>query len=76
MRGKTGKGMHSEPTEVNGSSALPYAQVKISVGEFKIDRNSLEDESSSGRPLNTIDEEMCSEVWYLVYCDRHFRWKR
>ena len=57
-------------TNVNGSSAPSYAQVKFWVGEFKRSRTSLEDETRSGRPSDATDEEMCNKVRDLVYSDR------
>ena len=38
LKGKTGKEIHGELTDVYGSSAPSYAQVKFWVGEFKRDR--------------------------------------
>ena len=70
LKGKTG-----ELTDVYGSSAPSYAQVKFWVGEFKCGRMSLEDEARSGRPLDATDEEMCKKVRDLVYSGK-FRWKK
>ena len=55
---------------------LPYAQVKLWVGEFKRGRTSLEDEASSGCPLDATDEEMCKKfgIWYTLIGE--FRWKK
>ena len=63
LKGKTGKEIHGELSDVYGSSAPSYAQVKFWVGEFKRGRTSLEDEARSGRPLDATDEEMCKKVW-------------
>ena len=60
-------------TNVYGSSAPSYAQVKFWVGEFKRGRTSLEDETRSGRPSDATDEEMCSKVRDLVYSDRRVK---
>ena len=54
-------------TDVYGSSAQSYAQVKFWVGQFKRGRTSLEDETRSGRPSDATDQEMCNKV--LVYSD-------
>ena len=70
LKGKTGQEIHCELTNVYGSSALPYAQVKFWVGEFKHSRTSLEDKTRSGRPSDATDEEMCNKVQDLVYSDR------
>ena len=70
LKGKTGQEIHCELTTVYGSSAPSYAQVKFWVGEFKHGRTSLEDETRSGRPSDTTDEEMCNKVRDLVYFDR------
>ena len=43
------------------------------MGEFKRSRTSLEDEARSGLPLDATDEEMCKEVWDLVYSDMRIR---
>ena len=73
LKGKTGKEIHGELTNVYGSSAPSYAQVKFGVGEFKRSRTSLEDEAGSGRPLDATDIEMCKKVWDLVYSDRRIQ---
>ena len=52
LKGKTGKEIHGELTDVSGSSALSYAQVKFWVGEFKRGRYKKS-------PLDATDEEMC-----------------
>ena len=70
LKGKTGQEIHCELTNVYGSSAPSYAQVKFWVGEFKRSRTSLEDETRSGRQSDAIDEEMCNKVRNLVYSDR------
>ena len=76
LKGKIGKEIHGELSDVFGSSASSYAQVKFWVGEFKRGRISLEDEASSGRPLDATDEEMCKKVgiWYTLIGE--FRWKK
>ena len=73
LKGKTGQEIHCELTNVYGSSARLYAQVKFWVGEFKRSRTSLEDETRSGRPSDATDEEMCNKVRYLVYSDRRIK---
>ena len=70
---KTDQEIHCELTNVYGSSAPSYAQVKFWVGEFKRSRTSLEDETRSGRPLDATDEEMCNKVRDLVYSDRRVK---
>ena len=70
LKGKTGQEIHCELTNVYGSSAPSYAQVKLWVGEFKCSRTSLEDETRSGRPSDATDEETCNKVRDLVYSDR------
>ena len=70
LKGKTGKEIHGELANVYGSSAPSYTQVKFLVGEFKCSIRSLENETRSGPPLDTIDEEMCKKVRDLVYSDR------
>ena len=67
LKGKTGKEIHGELADVNGSSAPSYAQVKFWAGEFF--RTSLEDAARSGRLLDGTYEEMCKKVWDLVYSD-------
>ena len=66
LKGKTGQEIHCELTNVYGSSAPSYAQVKYWVGEFKCSRTSLEDETRS-------DEETCNKVRDLVYSDRQIK---
>ena len=70
MKGKTGQEIHCELTNVYGSSAPSYAQVKFWVGSFKRGRTFLEDGTRSGRPSDATNEEMCNKVWDLVYSDR------
>ena len=60
-------------TNVYGSSAPSYAQVKFWVGEFKRNTTSLEDETRSGRPSDATDEEMYNKVRDLVYSDRRIK---
>ena len=67
FKGKTGKEIHGELADVNGSSA--YAQIKFWVGEFKRRRTSLEDEDIFGSPLDATDEEICRKIRDLVYSD-------
>ena len=73
LKGKTGQEIHCELTNVYGSSVPSYAQVKFWVGEFKLSRTSLEDETRSGRPSDATDEEMCNKVRDLVYSDRRIK---
>ena len=73
LKGKTGQEIHCELTNVYGSSAPSYAQVKFWVGGFKRSRTSLEDETRSGRPSDATDEEMCKKVRDLVYSDRRIK---
>ena len=73
LKGKTGKEIHVELADVYGSSAPSYAQVKFWVGEFKRGRTSLEDDTSSGHPLDATNEEMYKKVRDLVYSDRRIQ---
>ena len=73
LKGKTGQEIHCELTNVYGSSASSYAQVKFWIGEFKGSRTSLEDETRSGRPSDATDEELCNKVQDLVYSDRRIK---
>ena len=73
LKGKTGQEIHCELTNVYGSSAPLYAQVRFWVREFKRGRTSSEDETRSGRPLDATDEEMCNKVRDLVYSDRRVK---
>ena len=73
LKGKTGKKIHDELTDVYGFSAPSYAQVKFWVGEFKRGRTSLEDEARSEHPLDATDEEICKKVRDLVYSDRRIQ---
>ena len=71
LKGKTGQEIHCESTNVYGSSAPSYAQVKFWVGEFKRSRTSLE--TRSGGPSDATDEEMCNKVRDLMYSDRRIK---
>ena len=73
LKEKTGQEIHCELTNVYGSSAPSYAQVKFWIGEFKRSRTSLEDETRSGHTSDATDEEMCNEVRDLVYSDRRIK---
>ena len=73
LKGKTYQEIQCELTNVYGSSAPSYAQVKFWVGEFKRGRTSLEDETRSERPSDATDEEMCNKVRDLVYSDRQVK---
>ena len=73
LKGKTGQKIHCELTNVYGSSAPSYAQVKFWIGEFKRSRTSVEDETRSGRPSDATDEEMCNKVRDLVYSERRIK---
>ena len=73
LKGKKGQKIYCELTNVYGSSASSYAQVKFWVGEFERSRMSLEDETRSGRPSDATDEEMCNKVRDLVYSDRQIK---
>ena len=73
LKGKTGREIHCELTNVYGSSASTYAQVKFWVGEFKRSRTSLEDKTRSGRPSDATDEDMRNKVQDLVYSDRQIK---
>ena len=73
LKGKTGKEIHGNLTDVYGSSTPSYAQVKFWVGEFKSGRTSLEDEARSECPLDATNEEMCKKVRDLVYSDRRIQ---
>ena len=73
LKGKTGQEIHCELTNVFGSSAPSYAQVKFRVGEFKHSRTSLEDKTRSGCPSDATNEEMCNKIWDLVYSDRQIK---
>ena len=73
FKGKTDQEIHGKLTDIYGSSAPSYAQVKFWVGEFKRCRTSLEDEARSGRPLEFNDEENCKKDRDLVYSDRRIQ---
>ena len=73
LKGKTGQEIHCELTNVYGSAAPLYAQVKFWVWEFKCNRASLENENRSGRPSDATDEEMCNKVRDLVYSNRQIK---
>ena len=73
LKGKTGQEIHCELTNVYGSSAPSYAQVKFCIGELKCSRTSLEDKTMSGRPSDATNEEMCNKVLDLGYSDRRIK---
>ena len=71
LTGKTGQEIHCELTNVYGSSAPSYAQVRFWVGEFKRNRTSYK--IRSGCPPDATDEEMHNKVLDLVYSDRRIK---
>ena len=73
LKEKTGQEIHCKLTNVYGSSAPSYAQVKFWFGEYKRGRTSLEDETRSGRSSDATDEEICNKVRDLVYSDRRVK---
>ena len=73
LKGKTGQEIHCELTNVYGSSAPSYAQVKFWVGEFKRSRMSLEDKTRFGRPSDATDSKIYNKVRDLVYFDRRIK---
>ena len=58
LKGKIEKDIYGVLSDVYGSSASSYAQVKFWVGEFKRGRTSLEGEARSGHPLDATDDEL------------------
>ena len=74
LKGKTGKEIQGEFAEVNGSSASSYALVKISIGEFKRGRTSLEYKVGSGRSLPTKKCIRKFGIWYALIGES--RWKK
>ena len=67
LKGKTGQEIHCKLTNVYGSSAPSYAQVKFWVGEFKRSRTSLEDETRSGRPSDALMKKCVTK--YGIWCN-------
>ena len=76
LKGKTSQEIHCELTNVYGSSAPWYAQVKFWVEEFKRSRMSLEDETRSGCPSDATDEKYVTK--YRIWCTLmgELRWKK
>ena len=75
LKEKTGQEIHCELTNVYGSSASSYAQVKFWVGEFKRSRTSL-DETRSGRPQMPPMKKCVTK--YRIWCTLigELRWKK
>ena len=76
LKGRTGQEIHCELTNVYGSSAPSYAQVKFWVGEFKRSRTSLEDETRSGHPSDPQMKKCVTK--YGIWCTLigKLRWKK
>ena len=76
LKWKTGQEIHCELTNVYGSSAPSYAQVKFWVGEFKRSRTFLEDEIRSGRPSDAPMKKCVTK--YRIWCTLigELRWKK
>ena len=70
LKGKTGQEIHCELTNVYGSSAPSYAQVKFWVGEFKRSRTS--EKTKPGLDAHQMPP-MCNKVRDLVYSDRRIK---
>ena len=76
LKGKTGKEIHGELTNVYGSSASSYAQVKFCIGEFKRGRTSLEDEAGLDAHWMPPTKKCVRKfgIWYTLIGE--FRWKK
>ena len=62
--------IHNRMTVVYAECAPSYAMVKRWAAEFRQGRNSLEDESWSGRPSEAVCEENCRAVENTVLQNR------
>ena len=76
LKGKTHQEIHCELTNVYGSSAPSYAQVKFWVGEFKRGRTSLEDET--GLNAHQMPPMKKYVTKYGIWCTLidELRWKK
>ena len=82
--GKKPKEIHERINAVYGDISPSYYQVKFWFKQFKWGRESIEDDSRSGRPVEASSKEMCQKVGDMVLQDRHveasvvahFSWRR
>ncbi|XP_071084262.1 histone-lysine N-methyltransferase SETMAR-like [Haliotis cracherodii] len=73
LKGKPGKEIHDELSDVYDDSAPSYAQVKFWVAEFKRGRVNLEDEPRPGRPVEVTNDQTSEAVRQLVVKDRRMK---
>ena len=68
-KGLTPKDIHNDMVATLGKDAPSYATVKRWVAEFKIGRQSLEDDRP-GRPVTVATPEVVNKVHDIVMTDR------
>ncbi|XP_048253216.1 histone-lysine N-methyltransferase SETMAR-like [Haliotis rufescens] len=73
LKGKPGKEIHDELSDVYGDGAPSYAQVKFWVADFKRSRVNLEDEPRPGRPVEVTNDQTSEAVRQLVVKDRRMK---
>ena len=61
-KGKKLKQIHESMNVVYGDVSPSYYQVKLWSNQFKCGRESIEDDSRSGRPVEAFSKEMCQKL--------------
>ena len=69
-KGKTPKEIHEDFMKTLGNESPSYSTVKNWAAEFKLGRESIEDDARSGRPKDATTDENVEIVHNLVICDR------
>ena len=71
--GKKSKEIHERMNAVYGDVPPSYYQVKFWSKQFKWGRESIEDYSRSGRPVEASSKEMCQKVEDMILQDRRVK---
>ena len=74
--GKKSKEIIERILAVYGESAPSYYKVKFWSKQFKWGRESIEDDSHTGRPVEVTSEEMCQKLESLILADRRMKVSR
>ena len=71
--GKKPKEIHEKMNAVYGGVSPSYYQVKFWSNQFKWGRESIEDYSHSGRPVEASSKEMCQKMENMILQDRYIK---
>jgi hypothetical protein len=74
--GKKPKEILERMVAVYGESAPSYYEVKFWSKQFKLGRESIEDDPHTGRPVEVTSEELCQKLESLILADRRMKVSR